>query len=567
MRKKLILFAVALLSVATLGVVQLTANAKVDTSPDCDKYAVMYCGAKDATEFQKKFNADGKYKDHTKVYAAFGINKADVTGMVDGIVWKNGNVTLGSSASGTIVATAARDAARNLGGTPIAGTTAAITSTSTFGDEGQSAMIKMVNGQFKFAIIKSCGNPVTAKPKPKPPVPAAVCTYLKATPISRTEYKFEVKATVSGGAKVLSYTYNFGDGKSSTTPAPSATHTYADAAKSYTATLTVKVQLGSTTKDITAPACKVCITIKEAPSYVCDQLSVTQINRTTFKFGSKFGLKGVTFKGVTYVVKDESGKELTRLTEANPTYTQNTVGKYTVEAQGSVLVDGQTKSVPVSANCKKPFEIEKLPETPTAKCEGLTVDKITGTELDRTFTGGASVSGGASILGYVIDFGDGTAATPVTSTADSMTANHTYAKAGEYTAKLSVKVKINNEEKTLTADSCKVKFTISEEVCEAPDGNTYPKGDSRCAPCEVPGKEHLPKGADCYDCTTPGHENDKGCKPDCTTPGHENDAECVTTPPELPKTGTSDGVMAFIGVGSLIAAVGYYVASRRALIG
>jgi LPXTG-motif cell wall-anchored protein len=156
---------------------------------------------------------------------------------------------------------------------------------------------------------------------------------------------------------------------------------------------------------------------------------------------------------------------------------------------------------------------------------------------------------------------------PIASTADKVTATHTYAKAGDYTAQLSVKVKINGQEKTITDEKCKVKLTVSPEVCEAPDGNTYPKGDERCNPCPVPGKEHLPKNSpDCYDCKTPGHENDKGCY-DCTTPGHENDAECVTTPPELPKTGTADGVMAFVGVGSLIAAVGYYVASRRALIG
>lgn len=572
MRKKLILFAVALLSVATLGVVQLTANAKIDESPDCDKYAIMYCGAKDATEFQKKFNADGKYTDHTKVYAAFGISKADVTGMVNGVVWKNGNVTVGNT---TIVATNARDAARNLGGTPIAGTQgAAITSTSTFGDEGQKAMIKMVNGEFKFAIITSCGNPVVATPK-KPPVPpkppTGVCDKLTLTKISRTQVKLAASAKVANGGKVISYTYNFGDGTSSTTPAPTATHTYPDTGKTYTLTLTVKVQLGNVTKDVTAATCKTtfCVT-PLPPSYTCEELSVTKINRTTYRFGSRFALKNVTFKGVTYVVKDANGKELARLTDPSSTYTQSTVGKYTVEAQGTVLVNGQTKSVPVSSACKKPFEIEKLPETPTAVCEGLTVDKITGTDLNRTFEGGASVSGGASILGYSIRFNlaDSTEQpTPIASTSDKVSIAHTYAKAGDYAAQLSVKVKINNEEKTITSDNCKVKFTISEEVCEAPNGQTYPKGDSRCTPCEVPGKEHLPKGADCYDCTTPGHENDAACKPTCETPGHENDAQCLVTPPQLPKTGTTDGIMTFVGIGSLIAAVGYYVASRRALIG
>jgi uncharacterized repeat protein (TIGR01451 family) len=38
-----------------------------------------------------------------------------------------------------------------------------------------------------------------------------------------------------------------------------------------------------------------------------------------------------------------------------------------------------------------------------------------------------------------------------------------------------------------------------------------------------------------------------------------------TTPPELPHTGVSENIVAVIGLGSLVAAISYYVASRRAL--
>ncbi|HMH69764.1 MAG TPA: LPXTG cell wall anchor domain-containing protein, partial [Candidatus Saccharimonadales bacterium] len=62
--------------------------------------------------------------------------------------------------------------------------------------------------------------------------------------------------------------------------------------------------------------------------------------------------------------------------------------------------------------------------------------------------------------------------------------------------------------------------------------------------CTVKGKEHLPKDS-------------KDCVETPVTPPE--------TPTELPHTGASDGIIAFIGAGSLIAAVGYYVASRRAL--
>lgn len=51
---------------------------------------------------------------------------------------------------------------------------------------------------------------------------------------------------------------------------------------------------------------------------------------------------------------------------------------------------------------------------------------------------------------------------------------------------------------------------------------------------------------------------------------HTNDlAKCQetppVTPPELPKTGATDDIIAVMGLGALIASVGYYVASRRVL--
>lgn len=39
---------------------------------------------------------------------------------------------------------------------------------------------------------------------------------------------------------------------------------------------------------------------------------------------------------------------------------------------------------------------------------------------------------------------------------------------------------------------------------------------------------------------------------------------CTTTPPELPKTGMGENIVAVLGLGALIASVGYYLASRRA---
>ena len=41
---------------------------------------------------------------------------------------------------------------------------------------------------------------------------------------------------------------------------------------------------------------------------------------------------------------------------------------------------------------------------------------------------------------------------------------------------------------------------------------------------------------------------------------------CKNLPPELPKTGVSENIVAILGLGALIASIAYYVASRRALV-
>jgi len=196
--------------------------------------------------------------------------------------------------------------------------------------------------------------------------------------------------------------------------------------------------------DVTVP--KEC---KPKAKYACDSLTVAKIERTKFKFDAKYTVQNATLKSIQYVVRDEAGKEIARQT--SPDYTQDKVGKYTVEAIVTVTVDGQDKVA--TGNCKQPFEVTKVNE-------------------------------------------------------------------------------------------CKPGIPVGDKRCEEkPECKPgVPVGDDRCNPpverCTVPGKETLPKNS-----------------PDCVTP----------TPPELPHTGAGDGIIALIGAGSLIAAIGYYVASRRAI--
>lgn len=93
---------------------------------------------------------------------------------------------------------------------------------------------------------------------------------------------------------------------------------------------------------------------------------------------------------------------------------------------------------------------------PAYKCDALTIAKISRTEY--SFTAAASAANGAAIESYTYDFGDGQ---KVTSTATNV--KHTYAKEGNYTAKVTVNVKVGNETKTATGPQCEKQVVVEKE--------------------------------------------------------------------------------------------------------
>lgn len=151
-----------------------TASAKIDNTPDCDTVAIIKCGAFSESALKKAYDKDA-YGDIEKVYDAFDISRSDLSGFKSGIVYRNGDVKV----DGKVVATDAMTAGRNYGGTKISGTKGVGKySVSKFVDEGQTAFVKMEDGKFVFAIVKACGNPVSAKPKaakPKTVTMVSVC--------------------------------------------------------------------------------------------------------------------------------------------------------------------------------------------------------------------------------------------------------------------------------------------------------------------------------------------------------------------------------------------------------
>lgn len=251
-KTKVIAAAVALFAVSVFGISQLAANASgIDTTRDCDKYAIVYCGTMSVDEIRSKFNE----KDHAAVYAAFGISKGDVAGDIrKGVVYQDGRVVVG----GKTVATNSVMAARYLGGSSIAGSsTGKKVSVGKMGS-AQEALVKFnSDGEFEWAIMTPCGNPVTGTPV-KVEKPVYSCDSLAAKKLARDEYEFTTSATAKNGASIAGYTYNFGDG---TTAQAGATtkHTFA---KPGTYTVSVKVSVSVKGKTVTAPgSCTTTVTV------------------------------------------------------------------------------------------------------------------------------------------------------------------------------------------------------------------------------------------------------------------------------------------------------------------
>lgn len=353
-----------------------TSNATLPR--DCDNNSIIYCGAITPSELADRYNAN-KTGDLKTIYHSYGLSDYEMThaGTVAkmGEAHRDGRITV----NGETVATDLTSIGRQM--------LYANRTKVKIGDKyyyegspeysyakGVESIVVYVffdnNGNFKAAVMTSCGNPVHAHPKPKPEF---ACNALTADKISRTDRKFTATASAKNGATVASYTYDFGDGAKKTTTATSISHTYAPG--TYTAKLYANITLNGKTTPVTAASCTVPITVEQAPptpEYTCNSLTVTPIDRTHFKFATDYTVTNATFKSVSYVIRNANGDQLANIT--GDTYAQDTPGTYSVQAYVTVDVNGQQKTV-TSDSCKQPFTV--VPPTMVQVCNPATGQTIT----------------------------------------------------------------------------------------------------------------------------------------------------------------------------------------------
>ena len=147
----------------------------ISSPRDCDSNAVINCGALTTTELKQRYGNKGV----ADIYKYFKISASDIKDVDKtanaGRVYKDGRVTIGD----VVVATGARTAGRE----HISGSTKVTSGGVTFYTRPPSvsfnpnyinAFVVMQDGQFKFAILGACGNPVSATPIPKKTTPPTV---------------------------------------------------------------------------------------------------------------------------------------------------------------------------------------------------------------------------------------------------------------------------------------------------------------------------------------------------------------------------------------------------------
>ena len=176
--------AAGFISILLMAVISpLTTAQTGQAGRDCDDNAIIRCGVSDLNDLKAKYRENQQGNVQT-VFAAFSIpNEAALDGMVAGRVTADNEVYVGERLVATNATTVGRQNISNERGSSVdmgGGQFWQRAPSVSFADPNGSldALVKLENNTFKYAVIKSCGNPVGANPvaPPTPPQPTPIPT-------------------------------------------------------------------------------------------------------------------------------------------------------------------------------------------------------------------------------------------------------------------------------------------------------------------------------------------------------------------------------------------------------
>ena len=312
------------------------------------------------------------------------------------------------------------------------------------------------------------------------------------------------------------------------------------------------------------------------PEYECKQITKNQISRTEYEFNAVTRVaNGAKNNDYRY----DFGDGTSQTNKGGPIrHTYSKPGTYTVTVTPTFIVDGKVVSA-TSAACKTTVAVPEAPKPPVKNPDvdiNKTVNGVENAkvEVDEEFTYELAVKNTGDV-----DLKDVKVTDPAPAGVTMLRAD---------------KGDVANNQWSYTIPELKVGQTMNFEITAVV--KAYVEGSIKNTACvdapEVPGNPD-----DCDDATVevpkppvPPKEiqvcrledkqivtinenefdeskyskNLADCKEAPVVPEQPTPQPTVT---ELPTTGTGDTVVSLVGLGSLIAAVSYYVASRRALNG
>jgi PKD repeat protein len=308
---------------------------------DCDDNAIMTCGADTPEEFASKYdqNAQG---DLPAIYGHYWIPR-DLQ-VVEGQSFKDNTVRV----NGRIVADNAQSIGRQqLNGEhpiSIAGKTYYEGPNSTsFANDGLPTFVALdAQGNFKYAVIKGCGNPIYAHPvaPPPAPTPSYSCDMLTVDKITTTKQRFTAKATVANGAEIAGYKFDFGDGSVQESDAATVDHEYSQPG-TYTAKVTVKVKVNGQIVEANGANCAKQVVIEQPPAVACESIQATIRNRTSVDVTINKTSVNATYKGATVDYGDGTSNQITGTTDSH-TYAKEST--YTIKATLQFDINGSVTS-------------------------------------------------------------------------------------------------------------------------------------------------------------------------------------------------------------------------------
>lgn len=465
-----------LIGIATFFV--STSVAKASGGRDCDNNAVLRCGAYSMQEVRDKTPVNNSA---SSLFGRFGVNIND-NAVVNGRVCKDNNVYVGNS--NTPIARGAITAGRqNIGNSTPWGVFFERPPSVSFNSNCLDAFVKLDgNGQFKWAIIKACGNPVRALPVPKPGITIKKTVNRSVVEVGQP-FTYTIKVTNTG--QVPLHFTKPGRGLADclpegikpvnmpTTPCATAPSrlkvTFNIGTLAVGQTVTRQFQVVATDAARTGERLNnvACVYTDETP-LICDDIPVTIpkpvikcVDLTADVTQGQPDLK-VTFTGKAFVRRatiekyifypgDGTGKIVSDTKNAEHTYTKP--GEYTayLRVQTNKGTTARTPDCEVKIKVKAPpqkFVCKDLTATPTEGDKPLKVTFNSTAEVENT-----------EVQKYLYNFGDGQTQS-VDSNQVTNSVDHTYTNEGEYTA--FVRVQTGAGTTARTAD-CEVKIKVKKQ--------------------------------------------------------------------------------------------------------